>query len=239
MVNYPLPRGAKLAGYLAATAMNPQAKAVADPAKRKAGRRLAIFLAQQEMSGKRIPTHAGEDRTPGVAAQSRHLHVPPHSTQYQKRNRQREIIECSEKQAFNFQHLADPSDVEQIVQAALNRTTPDQVRRGTAGNNVDRNRQFVLTEDGFVDLKHVVSAGNNRFSNIGLGATAGLKVEFDQLLRRSPSAFAREDLLSNQIGQNARLRANIFPDLTFARAVQKNIDRLGAVKLKDAPVCAK
>lgn len=58
MPNYPLPPGAKLAGYLAATAMNPQARAFANPATRKRGQRLAEFMAQQAMLGRRIPIYA-------------------------------------------------------------------------------------------------------------------------------------------------------------------------------------
>lgn len=78
MFAHSLPPGAKLAAYLAAKAMNPQAaNSVADPATRKRGSRLATYIAQQEMLGRRIPIYA-EDSTGGSAgsAPADNLYVP-------------------------------------------------------------------------------------------------------------------------------------------------------------------
>ena len=119
--------------------------------------------------------------------------------------------------------LVEPSDVASVVDSAIGRSSSrelssaDKIQNnqsgeasgGRAGNSVDGNQRYVMTENGWVDLKHVVSAGalpNNPITATGLG----LGLEGKQLVTEPNSAFAGEDLRSNAIGISARSDVGAF-----------------------------
>src|SRR5690606_5430220 len=111
---------------------------------------------------------------------------------------------------------ANLSDVQEIVDTAVSKTTFVDYLFGKSGNNVYPSTRYVDTQVlGWIDLKHVISAVNNPFALIPTASyRGGAVLEVFQLIDYPKSALNVSDYRSNAVGEWAARRYYTFSWLT-------------------------
>lgn len=101
-------------------------------------------------------------------------------------------------------------NVATVVNDAVSRTSPTETLFGRAGMQVKGQGRYIWTRFGWVDLQHVVSAATAT-NDAALNLLLGLVTEGAQSLwpKYWPSAWKKEDLLSNWIGAQALARQRL------------------------------
>ncbi len=111
----------------------------------------------------------------------------------------------------NLQEYADPAQVQQIVEFAMDNVAFSYWVIGASGKGMDENQRYIYTRKaGWIDLKHVISATSNPTAFIPVVSRFGpWFIEVAQLYFAPMSAFKEEDVVSNHIGADAALQSLI------------------------------
>ena len=105
--------------------------------------------------------------------------------------------------------LAEPDEIVEVIDNAVDKSTPVERAAGQAGRKVNEDKRYVYTTAGWIDLQHVTSAATGAGSSIGLTNFIGFWYELAQWVssalpsRNANSAFRAEDFRSNELGSMA------------------------------------
>ncbi|NWG91432.1 MAG: RHS repeat-associated core domain-containing protein [Parvularculaceae bacterium] len=145
---------------------------------------------------------------------------------------------CAELRGY-VDAYADPVEIAESISAAIDQTGAVGFVFGASGNNVPGSDRYTLTEIGWIDLKHAVSAGHSLAGAVGMSHGLGAGVELMQMATPtfvnrnwSRSGGLWSDFRSNFVGQAAA--AQTWGRQDTAQNLASLIDSLGPVPRSDA-----